>query len=130
MGGREVTLIDSSSWIDFLRGRQTESAMRVQHLLASGEAAWCDLIAVELWNGVRVGKERKALDELEVELSLFALDVNVWKLARKLAFRCRQSGITAPSNDVIIAACVVTHGLELEHCDKHFDDILPLAKSL
>ncbi len=130
MGGRKVTLIDSSSWIDFLRGRQTEPALRVQHLLAAGEAAWCDLIAVELWNGVRVGKERKALDELEVELSSFALDAEVWKLARKLAFRCRQSGITAPSNDIVIAACVVTHDLELEHCDKHFDDILPLAKSL
>ena len=130
MGGREVTLIDSSSWIDFLRGRQTEPARRVQSLLASGEAAWCDLIAVELWNGVRVGKERKALDELEAELSAFALNADVWKLARKLAFRCRQSGITAPSNDIVIAACVATHNLELEHCDKHFDDILPLAKSL
>ena len=130
MGGREVTLIDSSSWIDFLRGRQTEPALRVQHLLAAGEDAWCDLIAVELWNGVRVGKERKALDELEIELSSFPLDGEVWALARKLAFRCRQSGITAPSNDIVIAACVVTHNLGLEHCDKHFDDILPLAKSL
>ena len=130
MGGRGVTLIDSSSWIDFLRGRRTEPALRVQHLLAAGEAAWCDLIAVELWNGVRVGKERKALDELEVELSLFALDADVWKMARKLAFRCRQSGITAPANDIVITACVVTHHLELEHCDKHFDDILPLAKAL
>jgi predicted nucleic acid-binding protein len=130
MGDCKVTLVDSSSWIEFLRGRQTEPALRVQHLLASGQAAWCDLIAVELWNGVRIGKERKALDELEVELSAFALDANVWKLARKLAFRCRQSGITAPSNDVIIAACAVTHDLGLEHCDKHFDDILPLAKSL
>jgi predicted nucleic acid-binding protein len=130
MGGGQVTLIDSSSWIDFLRGRNTEPALRVQNLLAAGEAAWCDLIAVELWNGVRVGKERKALDELEVELSLFALDANVWKFARKLAFRCRQSGITAPSNDIVIAACVVIHDLELEHCDKHFYDILPLAKAL
>jgi predicted nucleic acid-binding protein len=84
---------------------------------------------MELWNGVRVGKERKALAELEAKLSAFALDAEVWKLARKLAFRCRQSGITAPSNDIIIAACAVTHNLELEDCNQHFDDILPLAKS-
>lgn len=129
MGGFKVTLVDSSSWIDFLRGQQTEPALRVQHLLTTGQAAWCDLIAVELWNGVRVGKERKSLDELEAELSVFALDADVWKRARKLAFRCRQSGITAPSSDIIIAACAVTHDLELEHCDKHFDAILPLAKS-
>lgn len=125
-----MTLVDSSSWIDFLRGLQTGPALRVQHLLASGEAAWCDLIAVELWNGVRVGKERRALDELEMELALVSLDASVWKLARKLAFRCRQSGLTAPSNDIVIAACAAAHRLDLEHCDKHFNDILPLAKSL
>lgn len=125
-----MTLVDSSSWIDFLRGLETSPALRVKHLLASGEAAWCDLVAVELWNGVRVGKERKALDELEGELSLIPLDANVWKLARKLAFRCRQSGVTAPANDIVIAACAATHGVDLEHCDKHFNDILPLAKGL
>jgi predicted nucleic acid-binding protein len=125
-----VTLVDSSSWIDFLRGRQTQSALRVQHLLAGGEAAWCDLIAVELWSGVRVGHERKALDELEGELASFALDADVWRLARKLAFRSRQSGITAPASDIIIAACAANYDLELEHCDSHFDKILPIAKKL
>ena len=125
-----MTLVDSSSWIDFLRGRQTEPAHRVQHLLASGEAAWCDLIAVELWNGVRVGSERKALDELETELTSFALDAGVWKLARKLGFRCRQSGITSPTTDIVIAACAVHFDLGLEHCDSHFDLILPIAAKL
>jgi predicted nucleic acid-binding protein len=130
MGEGEVTLVDSSSWIDFLRGLQTQPALRVQHLLANGQAAWCDLIAVELWNGVRVGNERKALDELEIEITAFPLDADVWKLARKLAFRCRQSGITAPSNDIVIAACAVNHDLELEHCDSHFEKILPIAAKL
>ncbi len=125
-----MTLVDSSSWIDFLRGRQSEPALRVQRLLANGQAAWCDLIAVELWNGVRVGNERKALDDLETALTTFPLDDDVWKLARKLAFRCRQSGITAPSTDIVIAACALNHNLELEQCDSHFDKILPIAAKL
>ncbi len=125
-----MTLVDSSSWIEFLRGHQSEPALRVQHLLAAGEASWCDLIAVELWNGVRVGRERKALDELETALTTFPLDNDVWKLARKLAFRCRQSGITAPSTDIVIAACAVNHDLQLEQCDSHFDKILPIAARL
>lgn len=125
-----MTLVDSSSWIEFLRGRPSEPAQRVQHLLASGEAAWCDLIAVELWNGVRVGTERKALEALEAELTTFPLDEVGWKLSRKLAFRSRQSGVIVPTSDIVIAACAVAHGLELEHCDKHFDELLPLAKSL
>jgi len=130
MGGQAVTLVDSSSWIEFLRGHESEPAQRVQNLLAGGEAAWCDLIAVELWNGVRVGSERKALDLLEAELTSFPLAATEWKLARKLAFHSRQAGITVPTSDIIIAACAVAHGLELEHCDKHFDNIMPLAKSL
>jgi predicted nucleic acid-binding protein len=30
----------------------------------------------------------------------------------------------------VIAACAAAHGLELEHCDKHFDALLPLPKAL
>lgn len=125
-----MTLIDSSSWIDFLRGQPTEAAGRVQNLLIAGQAAWCDLIAVELWNGVRVGKERKALDELEMELTSYSLDAEVWEIARKLAFRCRQSGVTAPTTDLVIAACAKKHNLALEHCDNHFNKILPVAAKL
>lgn len=130
MGGTQVTIIDTSSWIEFLRGHQSQPALRVQHLLANGQAAWCDLIALELWNGVRVGKERKALEELEAVLTLFPLDDGVWKLARKLAYRCRQSGITAPSTDIIIASCAKAHTLELEQCDSNFDAIMPIAAKL
>ena len=50
-----------------------------------------------------------------------------WKLARKLVFRCRPSGRPAPSNDIVISACAVNHDLELEHCDSHFEKILPIA---
>lgn len=36
MGEGEVTLVDSSSWIDFLRGLQTQPALRVQQLIGTG----------------------------------------------------------------------------------------------
>jgi predicted nucleic acid-binding protein len=32
--------------------------------------------------------------------------------------------------DIIIAAAAVRHGLDLEHCDRHFEEILPLAGRL
>jgi predicted nucleic acid-binding protein len=36
----------------------------------------------------------------------------------------------APLNDIVIAVCAVNHDLELEHCDSHFEKILPVAAKL
>ena len=125
-----MKLVDTSSWVEYLRGRESEAGDRVEVLFLSGEAAWCDMTLVELWQGVRGAKEKRELAEMESEIERIPVNADVWRLASKLAFRCREKGITVPSSDVIIAACAVTHKLELEHCDKHFDDVLPLAKLL
>jgi predicted nucleic acid-binding protein len=102
----------------------------VEVLVLSGEAAWCDITLVELWHGVRGTKEKRELAEMENEVELIPVNAAVWRLSSKLALRCREKGITVPLSDIIIAACATTHGLELEHCDKHFNELLPFAKSL
>jgi len=130
MGGREVKLVDTSSWIEYLRGHENDVARRVKELVRLDQAGWCDLIAVELWNGVRPGSEKKALKELEEAATSYALSSDVWRKARRLALRCRESGVTVPANDVVIAACAVNYGLEIEHYDRHFEKILPIAAKL
>jgi predicted nucleic acid-binding protein len=125
-----MKLVDTSSWIEYLRDRESEAGDAVEVLVLSGEAAWCDITLVELWHGVRGAKEKRELAEMENEVERMPVDAAVWKLASRLARRCREKGITLPISDIVTAACAVTHGLELEHCDKHFDDLLPLAKSL
>lgn len=125
-----MKLIDTSSWIEYLRDRESEAGDRVEVLVLRGEAAWCDMTLVELWNGVRGSKEKRDLGELEKEIARVPVDTAVWHLASKLALRCREKGITVPVSDIIIASCATNHKLELEHCDSHFDDLLPIAKSL
>jgi predicted nucleic acid-binding protein len=125
-----MTLVDASSWIEFLRGRESDCGQRVKTLLARGDAAWCDMTLVELWNGAQGRPEKSALEELEEELRLYPVNEQVWKRARKLARACREKGVTAPTVDIIIAGCVVEHGLELEHNDDHFNKILPIAARL
>jgi predicted nucleic acid-binding protein len=125
-----VTLVDTSSWIEFLRGRKSEAGLRVKDLVRTGQAAWCDLIAVELWNGVRPGEETKSLTELDDAATSFELDAAVWRLARKLAVSSRRSGITVPTTDIVIAACASHYRLEVEHSDGHFDKIMPIAAKL
>jgi predicted nucleic acid-binding protein len=130
MGEVAMILVDASSWIEFLRGRGSEPSQRVKTLLARGHAAWCEFTLVELWNGAQGHVEKKALEELESEVQLYAVNEQVWAKARLLARRSREKGITATSGDIVVAACAANFGLELEHCDSHFDKILPIAKKL
>jgi predicted nucleic acid-binding protein len=125
-----MKLIDTSSWVEYFRERESDAGDSVEVLVLNGEAAWCDITLVELWHGVRGAKEKRELAEMENEVERIPVDAPVWKLSSKLALRCREKGITVPISDIVTAACAVTHGLELEHCDKHFNELLPLAKSL
>lgn len=125
-----MKLIDTSSWVEYFRERESEAGDNVETLVLSGEAAWCDITLVELWHGVRGTKEKRELAEMENEVERIPVDSAVWRLASKLALRCREKGLTVPISDIVTAACAITHGLELEHCDKHFNDLLPLAKSI
>jgi predicted nucleic acid-binding protein len=125
-----MKLVDTSSWVEYLRDRESEAGERMEVLVLRGEAAWCDITLVELWHGVRGAKEKRELAEMENEIERIPVDAEVWRMASKLALRCREKGLTVPISDIVTAACAVRRGLELEHCDKHFDDILPLAKSL
>ena len=122
-----MTLVDASSWIEFLRGRDSVPGQRTKTLLARGDAAWCDMTLVELWNGAQGITEKKVLEELEEELRLYPVNEQVWARARVLARRCREKGVTASTPDIVIAACAANNKLSLEHCDNHFDKILPLA---
>ena len=125
-----MKLVDTSSWVEYLRGLESEAGKRIEVLVLSRQAAWCDMTLVELWQGVRGAKEKRELAEMEKEIDLVPVNPSVWRLASKLALRSREKGITAPLSDIVIAACAVAHDLELEHCDKHFNDLLPIAKSL
>ena len=125
MGKGEVVLVDTSSWIEALRSTgDKEVRERVLKLMLDARAAWCDMVAVELWNGARGDYEKQKLSELEREISCLQTTPEVWRMARALAQKCRQAGHTVPSADLVIAACALAHHAGIEHCDNHMDSIL------
>jgi len=99
----------------------------VRKLLVEGRAVWCDIVAVELWNGARGEYERSRLAELERGITCLATTPEVWQKARALARKTRQAGLTVPTTDLVIVACALVHGTLLEHRDDHFDAILRLG---
>lgn len=122
-----ATLVDSSSWVHWLRRRGDAAiAHRVSRLVESGDAAWCPPIRLELWNGVGDESDRRVLRDFEQSLPELPITDDVWAEAYGLASRCRKAGKTAPAIDVLIAACARHHGVALEHADSHFDFLMTL----
>ena len=122
-----MKLIDTSSWIDAMR-RDGDPAIkaRVVALVREGTAGWCDIVRVELWNGLRGAAERKQMEELEVDVINLPTNDAVWARARLLTQRARAKGITVPATDLVIAACAWEHGVEMEHDDAHLTALTAL----
>lgn len=120
----KAVLIDTSSWIEALRvSGRNDVRERVLNLMLDGSAAWCDIIAVELWNGAKGDYEKKKLKEFEKEIICLETSSEVWQRAKELARECRKAGYTVPTADLVITACAFTHKAPIEHCDEHIESI-------
>ena len=117
-----MILIDTSSWIHLLRpDGDPETRGRVEAALRSGEAGWCPIVQLELWNGARGGREQRVLRRFAEVLPVLPMDEEVWSSAYDLARRARSRGVTVPATDVAIAACARRHGAGLESADADFE---------
>ena len=116
-----MTLIDTSSWIHFLRKNGEPSVKgRVRGLLENAEAALCPVIIVELWMGAGSGKDQSDVAKLEKRLPQLEIHSSVWARANRLSQLCRSHGTPVPASDVIIAACAFEHDAEIEAVDAHY----------
>ena len=117
-----MVLVDSSSWIHFLRPTGDPMVRaRVESALVNGEACWCPLVRLELWNGAAGERDRKILRDFEAVLPELAIDDEVWSVAYELVRSARSAGVSVPASDILIAACARRHGVALETADTDFD---------
>ncbi len=100
---------------------------RVEAALTTGEACWCPLIRLELWNGAAGDRDRKILRDFETVLPELAIDDEVWESADELARRARSAGVSVPATDILIAACARRHGAVLETADSDFGRLAALS---
>jgi len=119
-----MVLVDTSSWIHFLRpDGDLDVRARVDAALRAGTARWCPLVRLELWNGAGREREKKVLREFARLIPELAIEAETWSEARDLARRCGAAGVSVPAADILIAACARHHGAQLEHADGDFDAI-------
>ncbi|MGH8048423.1 MAG: PIN domain-containing protein [Chthoniobacterales bacterium] len=116
-----MTLVDTSSLVHFLRRKGDGAAKeRVRRLLSAGQGAICEIVAVELWMGVRSKQDGRDMKELLELLPFLEINTAVWMMSRRLALKCREGGVPVPSSDIVIAACAFVHGASIESSDAHF----------
>ncbi len=122
-----MKLVDTSVWVPALRRKGDEAIRaRLAQVLSNGQAAWCAVVRLELWNGIGAEDERQKLRIFEQRIPELAITDEVWREACELAGRCRKAGKTAPATDVLVAACARHHGVEVEAADEHFDFLMRL----
>lgn len=116
-----MILVDSSAWIHLLRPDGDPAVRaRVERALQAGEACWCPVVRLELWNGASGDHDKMVLGDFERLLPELPINAEVWDAAYNLARRARAAGMTIPATDLLIAACARHHGAELEHADTDF----------
>jgi predicted nucleic acid-binding protein len=116
-----LILVDTSSWIHLLRPKGDLAVReRVQRALEGGEACWCSMVRLELWNGAGGDREKKVLRDFERVLPELVIDDAVWLGAFDLARRARSARVSIPATDLLIAACAKRHEVELEQSDSDF----------
>lgn len=121
-----MVLIDSSAWIDYLRGYDTAARDDLRSRLRAGDPpAVTEPIAMELLAGASDEKAWAQLDRLVSGLPLLAIDPALdYRDAAMLYRAARRSGRTIRRlNDCLIAAVAIRHDVTLLHKDADFDAI-------
>ena len=118
-----MILVDSSVWIDYLRGVETKQTDRLHTLLGVQPVAVGDLILAEVLQGTTTEKEFKEVLKLLNSLDLVVLGGQAVAVQAARNFRAlREKGVTIRKTiDCIIATRCIMDGLTLLHSDKDFD---------
>jgi predicted nucleic acid-binding protein len=118
-----MLLVDSSVWIDYLRGRRSAETDLLDDALQGSAPLVGDLILAEVLQGIRDDGQYRSTRARMLELPFTEIggrDVALAAVDHYRALRAR--GITPRKTvDLMIAAHCILHGHELLHSDQDFD---------
>ncbi len=118
-------LIDSSAWIEFMRGGEAAQP-ELAGALRDGSAAITEPIWAELWSGARSKREEDFLKGVRSSCQWLECDGKCWDRSYDLRRKAIRAGLNCPLADVLIVACALRYGVRLCHADKHIDALLKL----
>lgn len=122
-----MVLVDTSVWIDFLRGTPTATAGTLGTLVANhADICICGVILTEILQGIRSDKRFSQTRELLGTTVFLPMGRETFAHAAVLYRQLRKKGFTVRKPiDCMIAAVAIEHDVPLLHNDKDFQ---PLEK--
>ena len=127
-------LVDTSVWVDYIRGANTPVVEFLDNLLSAPmNVGICDLIYMEILQGAR---SEAGFNKLQRYFSTqhfygFIDPQDSYEMAAFMYFSCRRQGITLRSSiDCLIAQCALENELILLHHDKDYRNLEKVAPSL
>ena len=116
-------LVDTSVWVEFLRGKKTIIKKRLENLLDENRAVVSGIILAELMTGISNEKDQRFLEECFLGLPYLEATREIFTTAGKMGVVLRKKGITMPISDLLIAALAKTHTLTVLTTDNHFQTL-------
>lgn len=115
----ESVLLDTSIWIDALRGKTPNIVALTQGLLNDDRALTCGPVIFEIKRGLRSPERKKILPLFDALIRL-SFDEAMWDAAGDLDASLRKKGVTIPPMDVLIAQICLHHKVALFTLNEHF----------
>jgi predicted nucleic acid-binding protein len=116
-------LVDTSVWVEFLRGEKTAIKKRLDNLLDENRASITGIILAELLTGINDEKEQRFLEECFLGLPFLETTREIFARAGKMGAVLRKKGLTMPISDLLIAALAKTHAMTVLTLDSHFQTL-------
>lgn len=123
-------LIDTSSWVEYLRDSGSPSCERVDELIRSDSLlATTDIVIMELLAGVVASVDRKKISALLNRCVMLPVrPLFEYEKAAELYLRCRANGFTpANTNDLLIASVAIGKKVPLLAADSEFEQIASVS---
>jgi predicted nucleic acid-binding protein len=115
-------LVDSTVWIDFLRGRENDSTARLEKCIQDrDDLCCCGFVVTEVLQGIREEREYRETRQRFADLLYLPDDRSTFELGATIYRELRSKGVTIRNSiDCLIAAIVVQHGVNLLENDRDY----------
>jgi predicted nucleic acid-binding protein len=116
-------LVDTSVWVDYLRGITPDVAERVDLLLSNAEVCVPKIVLAELLQGARSEREVTAVEDFPEAFTIIDQGPDTWLKAGRLSRRLKSRGQTIHLIDCYIAVIADENGCAVLTLDEHFREI-------
>ena len=121
-----MILVDTSVWVDFLKGENSPHRRTLHRLIEDEEdISITDIILTEILQGIKNDRDFRTAKDYLLEFPIYgSKGIETYIRAAQLYRDCRKKGKTVRKTvDCIIAAICIENDLTLLHKDADFDFI-------